>query len=322
MKYAVIGAEEFIGSRIVEALHLGDGASIVAITPRMSDHARDARFSVELRSADFDSVDGLAEALERCSTVIHSVHGDAAHLKKHAAVLVRAAAAAGVRRIVYVSTVPSPQADSGSKAAQSPTQGSRMSDGDEAQLAVERQFLSESRRAGITGFALRTAFVYGPRSAVVDDIATELRDNRAWLLGAGAAAFNGIYVDNLVAAIRICLKTKAAPAESLYVADAEPVTWRDFYAAIARELDLSASRIRNLDSIGLMQTDPASQGQTDSASLRASLQRSTTKISFAAASKLLGNAPPIAFQEAILRTCAWWRFAQGDFHTIRSRSAL
>ncbi len=326
MKAAIIGANGFIGSRVIEMFHLGDGPSLVAVTREASRSALPARFAIDTRFADaFDSV-SLAKALDGCGAVVFAARCEPAQLKKAVTVLCRAAAEADVRRIVYLSSAtvhgPNPLPATNEK---SRLDLDSLDETANAHAAAERQLFAECRRTGLSVYALRPNFVYGPRSSLIASIAVELRTERAWLLGNGQGLCNGIYVDNLVAAIRLALKAKEGAGQPYLIGDAENTTWREFYHAIARELDLSASRIHYTETpppptsptwAALFQSATTPLAQTPavwSTEQRAALQHSSYKLPFAAATKQLGYMPIVTFVDGIHRTCAWWRFAQGDY---------
>jgi nucleoside-diphosphate-sugar epimerase len=45
----------------------------------------------------------------------------------------------------------------------------------------------------------------------------------------------------------------------------------------------------------------------------AAMQQCEWKLPFERAAKQLGYRPTVTFEEGLRRTCAWWRFAQGEF---------
>ena len=98
-----------------------------------------------------------------------------------------------------------------------------------AKVRAERTFFQECSCRGLEGFALRPGLVYGPRSRWIADAAADLRNHQAWLLGDGLGIFNGIYVDNLYAAILASLQAPSEAAGAYLVGDERTTTWQDFY---------------------------------------------------------------------------------------------
>lgn len=318
MKVAVIGANGFIGSRVIESFHLGDGPTVVAVAREPSRLRLAARFALDLRIADALDPASLTRALSGCGAVVHAVRVDSFHAKRLPVVLCRSAAEAGVRRVIYLSSAavhgPNPPPDTDEK---SPLRPDHASESYNALIVAERQFFTECRRLGLAGYALRPGVVFGPRSRLIADVVTELRSERAWLLQGGTGICNSLYVDNLVAAIRQCLRAKTGAGLPYLLSDGEAVTWRDFYHTLGRELDLPVDRIRFLDSLpdggAAGQPSPTwPPGLTVSAD-RAALQCCTWRLPTAAAARQFGYNPAVPFDEAIRRTAAWWRYAQGEF---------
>ena len=72
---AVLGASGFIGTRIVEMLHLGDEATVRPIVRTSAHIARLSRFALDSRVADARDQAALAEAFSGCDTVVHAIAG-------------------------------------------------------------------------------------------------------------------------------------------------------------------------------------------------------------------------------------------------------
>jgi hypothetical protein len=84
---------------------------------------------------------------------------------------------------------------------------------------------------------LRPGIVWGVRSPHTVDIVKRLLNKTAFLVDRGQGIFNGIYIDNLLASIRACCDHPSGVDGFFNVADAEPVSWREFFAALAIDLD-------------------------------------------------------------------------------------
>jgi nucleoside-diphosphate-sugar epimerase len=238
MKVAIIGASGFIGTRLVERYHLGGGPAIAAVVRRPSSLALPARFAVETHIADALDVDAMARAISGCTVVIHTAIGDPAQIERMPAALCMAASAAGVRRIIYLSSAsvhgqnPAPGTDEST-----PLNSSQPMEYNTAKIRAEQSFFSECQRRSIIGFALRPGVVYGPRSRWIADLAAELNEGRAWLYEGGRGICNCVYVDNVVAAITCCLHATDDAAGAYLIGDEENVTWEQFYRTAALKLD-------------------------------------------------------------------------------------
>lgn len=311
MKVAIVGAHTAAGSRLLESFRLGDGPAAVAVIAHPAQRTRPARFNVDLRVADPLDAESLARSFAGCTAVVHTevVPGDTG--RRGATALCRGAMRAGVRRLVFLSSAavhgdnPPPGTDEMSVVRPRRT-------GTRADLIamVERQFFADCRQLNLAGYVLRPSFLYGPRCELSGAVIRELAAGGAWLLQKGEGICNCLHLDNLVAAIRICLKARNNAGQAYLLRDAETVTWREFYHAIARELDLPTRTIRNLE-----QPPEVAKGDEEATSVRdelAAAQPCGWRLPCTRATTDLGYRPVVSFAEAICRTCAWWRFAQGE----------
>jgi nucleoside-diphosphate-sugar epimerase len=247
MIVAIIGANGFIGTRLVELFHLGGRHTVVPVVRRAASLALPARFNLDWRIADALDPAALAAALAGCDAVVHTALGDPRQIAAMPAVLCTAAAAAGVRRLVYLSSAAvHGQAPKPGTTEDSPLHSRHSLDYNNAKVRAERAFFRHCARAGLDGFALRPGVVFGPRSRWIADLATDLRAHRAWLLDDGAGICNSLYVDNLVAAVDRALTAPADAAGAYFVGDDERVTWLDFYQPVARSLGLDPAAIHRL----------------------------------------------------------------------------
>jgi len=250
MKIAIIGANGFIGTRLVEQFHLGQLHEVVPIVRRPVSLALPARFALDWRIGDALNTASLAKAVTGCDAIVHAAMGDPRQIEAMPAVLADAAARAGIKRIVYLSTAsvhgqsPAPGTDESS-----PLRTGHTLEYNDAKIRAERSFHDTCRRHGIAGFALRPGVVFGPRSRWITDLAADLRTGRAWLLDDGRGICNSIYVDNLAAAVAAALAADARHAGPYLVGDEETVTWREFYAGVATALGFDADQIPALKNI-------------------------------------------------------------------------
>jgi len=250
MKVAIIGANGFIGNRLVERFHFSGLYEPVSIVRQPASLALPARLGSEWRVGDALDAGSLAKALNGCDAVVHAAIGDPRQIEKMPAVLRAAAAAADISRVIYLS--------SASVHGQNPPQGSTEEaplhrkhslDYNNAKVAAEQTFFAEAEKRGLAAFALRPGVVYGPRSRWIADLATDLLKGRAWLYDGGSGICNGIYVDNLIAAIELCLEAPAEAGGAYLVGDEETITWSEFYQSVADGLGVSRERIHALSEL-------------------------------------------------------------------------
>lgn len=248
MKIAVIGAGGFIGSRIVEHLHLGTRHAVVPIVRAPSRLALPARFALPWQIGDALDSDSLTRALTGCDAVVHAALGDPRQIEAMPAILTQAAARAGVPRVVYLSTASvHGQAPDPGTHEDTPLHTRHALDYNNAKVRAERAFFLAAHRHELAAFALRPGVVYGPRSRWIADAAADLRFGRAWLFREGDGICNGIYVDNLVSAVAAALVAPAEAGGAYLVGDQETVTWREFYEAIRSGLALDPTVLHRVD---------------------------------------------------------------------------
>jgi len=248
MTIAVIGANGFVGVRLVELLHLSKRHLVVPIVRRPSALALSARFALDARIADALDPVALTNALTGCDAVVHAALGDPRQIEAMPAALCAAAAAAKVPRVVYLSSAavhgPTPACGTDENA---PLHTDHAMDYNNAKVRAERAFFRACAHHGLAGFALRPGIVYGPRSRWIADLANDLRSNRAWLLREGAAPCNTIYVDNLISAVGLCLRASPETAGAYLVGDEDPPTWAGFYHEVARALHIPGETIHHAE---------------------------------------------------------------------------
>ncbi len=245
MKVAIIGANGFIGSRLVECFHLGGKHTPVPIVRQPSSLALPARFAVDWRLGDALDPESLKKALTGCDAVVHAAIGDPRQIEQMPEVLALAAASASIPRVVYLSSA----SVHGQNIRPGTTESTRLSlsqalDYNTAKVKAERSFFASCTKYRVSGYALRPGVVYGPRSRWISDLADEFREGRAWLYAEGSGICNSIYVDNLISAIERCLENEGGAMQAYLVGDAETVTWSDFYLEAAKNLGASPSTIQ------------------------------------------------------------------------------
>jgi len=247
MKIAIIGASGFVGLRLVERLHLEGKAEIVPIAHAYRSLAVLARFSLPWKVADATDSAALAEALKGCDAVVHAALGDAPQIVAMAEALYSAAERAGIKRIVALSSAavhsltPLPGTDENT-----PILAKQKSAYNAAKARAELTLTRARQKGRVELVQLRPSIIHGPRSRLVADIAAQLLADTASLIGDGSGICNAIAVDNLIDAIWLALNTPAADGHTFLVNDRETITWRDFYAAIAKALSTDLSRVQSI----------------------------------------------------------------------------
>ena len=95
---------------------------------------------------------------------------------------------------------------------------------------------------------LRPCIVFGPRSQWwTAQVAADLLSGKAYLVDGGAGICNTVYVDNLVQAMWLAATVPQAANQDFLITDAERVTWRDLYGAVAQAVGKDISEVPSLD---------------------------------------------------------------------------
>jgi len=247
MEVAIVGANGFIGSRLVENFHLAGRAEVRPVVRNLAGLARAARFRLNCRVGDALDHAAMEQAFAGCEIVIHAIAGSPQTIVESVAPVYRAANATGVRRLIYLS--------SASVHGQSPALGtieaSPLRDHqtiayNNAKVRAERKLL-DVRQSGKTEVViLRPGIVVGPRSFWITDFAGKLLSRQAAWLDHGRGICNSIYIDNLVYAIDLAMSAPNVDREAFLLGDEEMVTWADLYLPIAAALGIAQEQIWEL----------------------------------------------------------------------------
>ena len=247
-RVAVLGANGFIGSRLVESLVLSNLAEVRPIVRSFNGLVRPGRFELDCRIADGTDKTSLQAHLGGCEILFNCVTGEGSTIVKNIDAVYHAAAGAGVRRLVHLS--------SAVVHGNSPAAGTR----EETELISNQPFaynankvLAEHllwrcfRNRAIEVVVLRPFIVYGPRSVTwTVRIASELMSGSAYLVDGGAGICNTLFIDNLVHAMWLAAVSEKAAGHAFFITDGERVTWRDLYRAVADAVGGDVSAIHNV----------------------------------------------------------------------------
>lgn len=244
-RIAVLGGSGFVGTRLLEKWLLGGTHDVRVIVRSPASLARMARFALPAwEQADIFDAPALARSIEGCDAMVHAIVGDGAQIVAAAQAAVEACRAAGVRRLVYLS--------SASVHGQSPPPGTndfsalrddQPSEYNNAKVRAERVLRDAS---GVEVVILRPGIVYGPRCQWFVGMPRALRSGQAFLVEGGQGFCNHIYVDNLIHAVELGLTHARATEGPFYVADDTCLNWREFYRPVAKALGFDVSDFRSV----------------------------------------------------------------------------
>jgi NADH dehydrogenase len=184
MRGAITGAFSYTGRHVAERL-LDAGHSVVTLT----NHPRGGEIGghpVDVHPLDFTDPDGLRRALEGADVLFNTYwvrfdHGDVTFdsAVRNSGILIDAARAAGVGRIVHVS-IANPSADSASRYYR-------------GKAAVEELL----RASGVPHSIVRPTVIYGRGDVLVNNIAWMLRHSPVFgMPGDGRYGIQPVYIDD------------------------------------------------------------------------------------------------------------------------------
>ena len=222
-----------------------------------------------------------------------------------------AAQAAGVERVIYISSVAvygvnsAPLVD---ESMSTPPVGQAYSD---SKIAAETLV----RGSGLSYVIIRPASTYGPRGTAwtVGPIET-IKQGRLVLLGRDAGLVTPGYIDNVVDGLMLTLTHPAALGEAFNLCDDQAVTFREYYLTYARMLGKESLPTVPGWFAGLARSGPGRlarrlAGRPEVGPWSLHFRCNPSQFSVAKAQRLLGYYPRVDFTEGMRRTEAWLRTA-------------
>ncbi|WP_235837831.1 NAD-dependent epimerase/dehydratase family protein [Chitinasiproducens palmae] len=218
--------------------------------------------------------------------------------------LAEAAAAAGVRRFVYVSSVKAmgehepdsgahPWRESDAPAPEDPYGISKWE--------TEQALAECAQRLGMELVIVRPPLVYGPGvGANFRQLLRAVSEARRLPIGASDARRSMIFIDNLVDALLQCVVRPEAAGHTFNVSDGVDLSVPD----LVRSLAMHLGRPPRLIAVPLPLLDLAGR----LSGRRAQIQRLTTplRIDIGKIRRVLGWEPPIAMRDALHATAEWY----------------
>ena len=249
MTVLVTGATGFVGGAIVRGL-VARGVPVRA----MVRDAAAAPEGVEVAVADLGNSDALARAVTGVRAVVHAAAllGEFGRPAEYFAVnvagtdrLVQEAAAAGVRRFVFIGSPSALMApDGGDQVGIDETvpYPERFLNSYCETKAVAEQLVLAANAPGFTTCSLRPRAVWGPgdRRGPIVQILAKLRAGRLPDLSGGRDVRASLcYIDHLVDAVGLALEAENVGGRAYFVADAEPVSVWPTLDAVAERFALT-----------------------------------------------------------------------------------
>jgi nucleoside-diphosphate-sugar epimerase len=248
MTVLVTGAAGFLGSHVVDLL-TEQGEEPRALVRPGDDAQRLLAANLDVRCADIADPAALRAALHGVDRVLHcaartgawgpereyrrtNVHG--------LEVLLRASMAAGVDRIVHVSSVTVHGNDVGGVADEATPLRMEPNPYSRSKVAAERLLQRLITELGAPVTIVRPGWIYGPRDvASFARIARTIEAERMLLIGRGDNHLPLIQVRDVAKGVLLASTATASRGRAYVLVNDEPVTQRQFLAAIAGELGVA-----------------------------------------------------------------------------------
>ena len=235
----VTGANGFVGARVIDRLlrHRVPARALVRqrllmgpVTP-----------GLERAHGDVTRPDSLRAAVAGCDVVFHCAWGgdslaDARRVNVEGTRnLIEAAAAAGVRRVVHLSTMAVHGDDLPAELTEDAPMISRGDAYGVSKAEGERVALDLGRARGVEVVALRPTLVYGPAAPYwVVGYCERVKHEQVALVDGGTGLANLIFVEDLVDAMWAAAEAPGAAGAACLVSGDRPVTWAEYLGQFAR----------------------------------------------------------------------------------------
>ena len=245
MTVLVTGAAGFLGSHVTTLLGTRGVRPRACIRPD-EDGRPLSQAGADVRTGDIGDRSAIAAALTGVEDVVHCAArtgpwGPASEYERTNVLdlesLVRAAMAAGVRRFVHVSSITvhgnnvHGEADENSPLRAEPNPYSR------TKVAGERLLQRMIRDEGAPVTIVRPGWIYGPRdTSSFARIAGMIGQRRMIMVGSGRNHLPLIHVRDVAEGLLLACAAEQAAGRTYLLVNDQPVTQRQFLAAIAAEL--------------------------------------------------------------------------------------
>ena len=251
MKVLVTGAAGLLGSHVAE-LVLERGDAVRVLVRPGEDVSWLTKAGAEVCRGDLTDRLSLEAAVDGVDLVLHcaarmgpwgpEVEYDLVNVRGPK-VLVEAALAAGVRRIVHVSSIDVHGLVVGTRADETAPYGTERDPYSRSKIAGEFELQRLIRDKGAPVTIVRPGLIYGPRDTnSFGRFARLVEQGKMVIIGSGNNHLPLIYVRDVARGILLASEAEQAIGRAYLLVNDEPVTQRDYFSAIARELGVPPPR--------------------------------------------------------------------------------
>jgi nucleoside-diphosphate-sugar epimerase len=320
----VTGATGFLGSYVTELLLASGERPRVLVRPGENPAAL-AGTHVDIRRGDIRDRTALEAALSGVDRVLHCAArtgpwGPEAEYERTNVrgleTLVRTAMAAGVRRIVHVSSITVHGNDLRGTADESAPLREEPNPYSRSKVAGERLLRRMIRQEGAPVTIVRPGWIYGPRDeASFARIARMVETGRMVILGGGQNQLPLIYARDAAIGVLLAGEADRSVGRSYLLVNDEPVTQRDFIGTVAGQLGVPVPTRHVPYELGLAVGALAenlgrmARKQQPPPVMRYGLQLlgGENRFRITRARRELGFAPVVDLAEGVRRSVEWYR---------------
>ncbi|HYM66464.1 MAG TPA: NAD-dependent epimerase/dehydratase family protein [Patescibacteria group bacterium] len=334
MTTLVTGAAGLLGSHVTRAVVARGERPRAMVRPGESTH-RLAGLEADTFEADMGDPAALAKAVQGVDRVLHCAArtgpwGPAAEYEtanvRGLRVLVEAAVAAGVKRIVHVSSITvhgndvRGAADESSPFREEPNPYSR------SKVAGERLLETIIRDQAAPVTIVRPGWIYGPGdTASFGRFAAMIQKGRMVGFGSGANHVPLIFVSDVADGILLASEVERALGRTYLLVNDEPVTQAGYFGAIAAALGVPPPRLRIPYRLALVlgatseTAGRLARMQNPPPLMRYGIQLigGENRFSIARARQELGFSPQVMLAEGVRRGVEWFRETGGAAQLIK-----
>ena len=249
---AVLGAGGFAGARLVELAAMAGRFRLIPVLRTYRGMARLGGMIERVSVTDTGNAEALGTVLRGCQTVVNLTLGDPLKIVSETQVLYEACRRAGVKQFIHTSSTavfgrvaqPSIHDDS------PPDTRSWMLYAREKAKA-EVWLAQQGTDSQLKVVVVRPGLIWGPGASWSMMVGDQLQHGRAILSNRGEGIANLVFVDNLARILLAIAAHPEGPGGSYNVADAETVTWKEYYAGLATRLRYPSGAVLLLEDVGL-----------------------------------------------------------------------
>jgi nucleoside-diphosphate-sugar epimerase len=322
----VTGAAGFVGGHVTDLLQsLGERPRAFVHPDDGSERLEEA--GVEVYRGDIADATALAPAVRGVDRILHcaarmgpwgpSADYDRTNVRA-LETLVRTAVAAGVKRIVHVSSITVHGNDLRGAGDESAPLREEPNPYSRSKVAGERLLSRLITEEGAPVTVVRPGWVYGPRDhASFARLARRIEQHKMMMVGSGENHVPLIYVRDVARGVVLASEADEAEGRSYVLVNDEPVTQRDYIGAVAEALGapLPTRRIpyELAMSIGAAaeRLGRLFRSRKPPPVMRYGMQMlgGENRFSIARARRELGFAPLVDLAEGVRRSVDWYRTA-------------